>query len=102
MLEGADERRFGAKIVEEVLAEHELAVANVGRAEQEDVSAGTAHEPGRLGVEEHDVLPVRWRRALEPEMHDDAWTPTKALKEHVQAGELGMKSGRGFLEHTKK
>jgi len=48
-----------------------------------------------------DVIHDAWLLGKE-EMHDDAWTPTKALKEHVQAGELGMKSGRGFLEHTKK
>ena len=36
------------------------------------------------------------------EMRDDAWIPTAELERHVAAGELGMKSGKGFLDHAKK
>ena len=48
-----------------------------------------------------DVIHDAWLLGKE-EMHDDAWTPTAELKRHVEAGELGMKTGRGFLDHTKK
>ncbi len=48
-----------------------------------------------------DVIHDAWLLGRE-EMHDDAWTPTPELAEHVKAGELGMKSGRGFLDHAKK
>ena len=71
-------------IVEEVLAQHELAIANVRRAEQEDVGAGAAHQSGRLGVEEDDVLPSRGRRALEPEVRDHTRVGL-ALPDHGEA-----------------
>jgi 3-hydroxybutyryl-CoA dehydrogenase len=48
-----------------------------------------------------DVIHDAWLLGQD-EMHDDAWTPTAALNQHVQAGELGMKTGRGLLVHTKK
>ena len=48
-----------------------------------------------------DVIHDAWLLGRE-EMHDDAWTPTPELVEHVNGGELGMKTGRGFLEHVKK
>jgi 3-hydroxybutyryl-CoA dehydrogenase len=46
-----------------------------------------------------DVIRDAWLLGRE-EMHDDAWAPTAALDQHVSAGELGMKTGRGFFEHT--
>jgi 3-hydroxybutyryl-CoA dehydrogenase len=48
-----------------------------------------------------DVIRDAWLLGKE-EMHDAAWTPTAELERHVAAGELGMKSGRGFLVHEKK
>jgi 3-hydroxybutyryl-CoA dehydrogenase len=48
-----------------------------------------------------DVIHDAWLLGKE-EMHDDAWTPTAELKRHVEAGELGVKTGRGFLEYPKK
>jgi 3-hydroxybutyryl-CoA dehydrogenase len=48
-----------------------------------------------------DVLHDAWLLGRE-EMMDEAWTPTPALQGHVEAGELGMKTGRGFLEHARK
>ena len=47
-----------------------------------------------------DVLHDAWLLGKE-EMADDAWEPTAELTRHVAAGELGNKSGKGFLEHTK-
>jgi 3-hydroxybutyryl-CoA dehydrogenase len=48
-----------------------------------------------------DVIHDAWLLGKE-EMHDEAWTPTAELKRHVEAGELGMKTGRGFIEYPKK
>lgn len=48
-----------------------------------------------------DVIHDAWLLGKE-EMHDESWTPTAELKTHVKAGELGMKSGQGFLTHAKK
>jgi 3-hydroxybutyryl-CoA dehydrogenase len=48
-----------------------------------------------------DVIHDAWLVGKE-EMQDDAWTPTPELKQHVDAGELGMKTGRGFLEYPAK
>jgi len=48
-----------------------------------------------------DVIRDAWILGKE-EMQDDAWEPTAALNAHVEAGELGMKSGQGFLEHAKR
>jgi 3-hydroxybutyryl-CoA dehydrogenase len=48
-----------------------------------------------------DVLLEAWLLGQE-EMHDDSWAPTPELKQHVRAGELGMKTGRGFLEHGER
>lgn len=48
-----------------------------------------------------DVIRDAWLLGRE-EMRDDAWIPTPELDQHVAAGELGMKSGKGFLEHQKK
>jgi 3-hydroxybutyryl-CoA dehydrogenase len=48
-----------------------------------------------------DVIHDAWLLGRE-EMHDDAWTPTAELKRHLEAGELGMKTGSGFLEYPKK
>ncbi|HEV1997576.1 MAG TPA: 3-hydroxyacyl-CoA dehydrogenase family protein [Candidatus Dormibacteraeota bacterium] len=48
-----------------------------------------------------DVIRDAWLLGQE-EMKDDAWVPTAELGQHVAAGELGMKSGRGFLEHARK
>jgi 3-hydroxybutyryl-CoA dehydrogenase len=45
-----------------------------------------------------DVINEAWLLGQE-EMHDDSWAPTPELTQHVKAGELGMKTGRGFLEH---
>jgi 3-hydroxybutyryl-CoA dehydrogenase len=47
-----------------------------------------------------DVINEAWLLGQE-EMHDDSWAPTRELTQHVKAGELGMKTGRGFLEHSK-
>ena len=46
-----------------------------------------------------DVIHDAWLLGKE-EMHDDAWEPTAELERHVQAGELGNKSGKGFLDHS--
>ena len=48
-----------------------------------------------------DVIHDAWLLG-KVEMRDDAWTPTAELTRHVEAGELGVKSGRGFLEYPKK
>lgn len=48
-----------------------------------------------------DVIRHAWLLGQE-EMHDDAWVPTPELDQHVAAGELGMKSGKGFLDHAGK
>jgi 3-hydroxybutyryl-CoA dehydrogenase len=48
-----------------------------------------------------DVIRDAWLLGRE-EMADDAWVPTPELDQHVAAGELGMKTGKGFLEHQKK
>ena len=48
-----------------------------------------------------DVIRDAWLLGQE-EMHDDAWIPTAELERHVAAGELGMKSGKGFLDHARK
>jgi 3-hydroxybutyryl-CoA dehydrogenase len=48
-----------------------------------------------------DVIHDAWLLGKD-EMHDDAWAPTAELKQHVEAGELGMKTGRGFLDYPKK
>ena len=48
-----------------------------------------------------DVIRDAWLLGQE-EMKDDAWRPTPELDRHVQAGELGMKAGKGFLEHPRK
>ena len=45
-----------------------------------------------------DVIRDAWILGKD-EMQDDAWEPTAELNRHVEAGELGMKSGKGFLEH---
>jgi 3-hydroxybutyryl-CoA dehydrogenase len=47
-----------------------------------------------------DVIRDAWILGKE-EMGDDAWEPTAELTRHVEAGELGMKSGRGFLDHDR-
>ncbi|MFN2466105.1 MAG: 3-hydroxyacyl-CoA dehydrogenase family protein [Candidatus Dormibacteria bacterium] len=47
-----------------------------------------------------DVIRDAWLLGRE-EMKDDAWIPTAELERHVAAGELGMKSGQGFLEHKR-
>jgi 3-hydroxybutyryl-CoA dehydrogenase len=48
-----------------------------------------------------DVIRDAWLLGME-EMEDDAWKPTPALEAHVKAGELGMKTGKGFLTYEKK
>lgn len=48
-----------------------------------------------------DVIRDAWLLGQE-EMKDDAWRPTPELDQHVVAGELGMKSGKGFLDHPGK
>ncbi|HEY8740144.1 MAG TPA: 3-hydroxyacyl-CoA dehydrogenase family protein [Candidatus Dormibacteraeota bacterium] len=48
-----------------------------------------------------DVIRDAWLLGRE-EMRDEAWVPTAELARHVEAGELGMKSGQGFLEHKRK
>ena len=48
-----------------------------------------------------DVIHDAWNLARE-EMKDPAWKPTPELEAHVKAGELGMKTGKGFLLHEKK
>ena len=48
-----------------------------------------------------DVIRDAWRLG-ETEMADPAWRVTDELARHVDAGELGMKSGKGFFEHQKK
>mgnify|MGYP003622945246 CR=1 FL=1 len=48
-----------------------------------------------------DVIRDAWLLGQE-EMKDDAWWPTQELENHVRAGELGMKSGKGFLDHPGK
>jgi 3-hydroxybutyryl-CoA dehydrogenase len=48
-----------------------------------------------------DVIREAWLLGQE-EMHDDSWAPTPELKRHVEAGEMGMKSGRGFLDHSRR
>jgi 3-hydroxybutyryl-CoA dehydrogenase len=48
-----------------------------------------------------DVIHDAWLLGKE-EMKDPAWQPTPELAEHVKNGELGMKTGRGFLTHEKK
>jgi 3-hydroxybutyryl-CoA dehydrogenase len=48
-----------------------------------------------------DVIHDAWHLGRD-EMHDDWWQPTAELEAHVKAGELGMKSGKGFLTHEKK
>ena len=48
-----------------------------------------------------DVIHDAWHLGKE-EMHDDWWQPTPELEAHVNAGELGMKTGRGFLAHEQK
>jgi 3-hydroxybutyryl-CoA dehydrogenase len=48
-----------------------------------------------------DVIRDAWLLGRE-EMKDDAWIPTTELDQHVAAGELGMKTGKGFLEHNRK
>jgi 3-hydroxybutyryl-CoA dehydrogenase len=45
-----------------------------------------------------DVIHDAWLLGQE-EMGDPAWKPTAELEGHVGAGELGMKSGRGFFDH---
>jgi 3-hydroxybutyryl-CoA dehydrogenase len=47
-----------------------------------------------------DVIHDAWLLGRE-EMHDDAWTPTPELRRHIEAGELGIKTGRGFHEYRK-
>ena len=48
-----------------------------------------------------DVIRDAWILGME-EMQDPAWKPTPELERHVAAGELGMKTGQGFLAHEKK
>jgi 3-hydroxybutyryl-CoA dehydrogenase len=48
-----------------------------------------------------DVIREAWLLGQE-EMHDDSWAPTPELKRHVEAGEMGMKTGRGFLDHSRR
>jgi 3-hydroxybutyryl-CoA dehydrogenase len=48
-----------------------------------------------------DVIRDAWLLGRD-EMADDAWVPTPELERHVEAGELGMKTGKGFLEHARK
>lgn len=48
-----------------------------------------------------DVIRDAWLLGRE-EMHDEAWVPTAELDRHLAAGELGMKTGQGFLEHPRK
>ena len=48
-----------------------------------------------------DVIHDAWLLGKEV-MHDDAWTPTAELKRHVEGGELGVKTGRGFLVYPQK
>ena len=48
-----------------------------------------------------DVIRDAWLLGQE-EMKDDAWRPTPELDQHVKVGELGMKSGKGFLDHPRK
>jgi 3-hydroxybutyryl-CoA dehydrogenase len=48
-----------------------------------------------------DVIHDAWHLALE-ETKDPLWQPTAELEAHVHAGELGNKTGKGFLVHEKK
>jgi 3-hydroxybutyryl-CoA dehydrogenase len=48
-----------------------------------------------------DIINDAWLLGRE-EMADEAWTPTAALAGRVAAGELGMKTGKGFFAHPKK
>ncbi|MGI8610177.1 MAG: 3-hydroxyacyl-CoA dehydrogenase family protein [Candidatus Dormibacteria bacterium] len=48
-----------------------------------------------------DVIRDAWLLGQE-EMSDGAWVPTAELEQHVAAGELGMKTGKGFLDHARK
>jgi 3-hydroxybutyryl-CoA dehydrogenase len=48
-----------------------------------------------------DVIRDAWLLGME-EMDDESWSPTPELDRHVNAGELGMKSGQGFFEHARK
>lgn len=48
-----------------------------------------------------DVIHDAWLLGKE-ELKDPAWEPTPELAEHVKNGELGMKSGKGFLTHERK
>ncbi|MFN2463123.1 MAG: 3-hydroxyacyl-CoA dehydrogenase family protein [Candidatus Dormibacteria bacterium] len=47
-----------------------------------------------------DVIRDAWLLGKE-EMADASWEPTDELTRRVEAGELGMKSGQGFLAHDK-
>src|SRR5688572_27776396 len=57
-----------ADVVEQVLSEHQLALAEVGDAEQEDVRPRAARETSRLCVEEEDILPALRCFALQTEV----------------------------------
>ena len=53
-----------ADVVEQVLPEHQLALAEVGDAEEEDVRPRTTRETGGLRIQPKDVLPAARRLRL--------------------------------------
>jgi hypothetical protein len=63
LAEREQHRRLLGVVAHEVLAEDESVALEIAEADQEDVGAGPAGEPGRLGVEEHDLASVERRQA---------------------------------------
>ena len=54
-----------------MLTKNELPIGEVSDSNQEDIRSRTAGEPGRLRVEEQDVLPAARGGAFEAEMGDE-------------------------------
>lgn len=85
-----------------------LRLVDEGAATAEDIDEacvrGLNWPMGPLGLADFiglDVIRDAWLLGRE-EMKDDAWVPTPELDRHVEAGELGIKSGQGFLEHRRQ
>src|SRR5436190_16371906 len=69
-LQRFDERALVTDVVQQVLSQDELSVAEVRDAEQKNIRARAASETRRLGVQPKDVLPAGRRITLEAEVRD--------------------------------
>ena len=79
---------------------------NDGVAEAEEIDTiaklGFAHPMGPLALADLIGLDtcVAIMEVLQEGLGDDRYAPAPLLREHVQAGRLGRKTGRGFYEHA--